>query len=143
MTSHPNSRTRRCPFPPVAHLHPQPASGRTLTPETPLQVKTFGLRSDRDAMAYLHQRAGFKLGKFALVIRHVEVRLKDESGPKGSPEVRCSISVHLDEAGCVIVEHGADSSRAAFDLAIDRVERAVRRLLQRRRSPRNHHHATR
>ncbi len=143
MSPNPNNPSRRVPFPPEGRVHPRNTSGRTTAQDTPLRIRTFGLRSDRGAITYLRQRVGFKLGKFALAIRHVDVRIKDENGPKGSPEVRCSITVHLDDAGCVIVEHGATTSRAAFDLTIDRTERAVRRMLQRRRSAWKHSASTR
>jgi ribosome-associated translation inhibitor RaiA len=135
MTRKGNAPVRRSAFPPASLVSNQGRVGPTRTTETPLRVKTFGLAADGASRAYIRTRAGFKLGKFALHIQSVEIRLKDESGPHGEPLITCALSVLLGAGGVVIVERAGQEARATFDVAIDVAERAVRRWIQRRRSP--------
>jgi putative sigma-54 modulation protein len=137
MKINPNKSLRRSTFSLEGTTPLNAPVGKTTAPETPYRIQTLGLRMDPEAQAYVRQRLGFKFGKFALSIRHIEVRVKDENGPKGAPTVRCGLTIYLDDLGTVIVEHGADSGRSAFDTTLDRAERAVRRLLQRRRDSRS------
>ena len=131
--ANPNATQRRLAFPSASRTPKLARSGRTLTAETPLRIRTFGLPATGQARAYVLQRAGFKFGKFALDIQGVEVRFKDESGPKGQPLVACTLTLPLVRGGLVVVERAADQIFAAFDTAVDVAERSVRRTLQRLR----------
>ncbi len=133
MKHNPNSAQRRSEFP-AARLQPrsQPV-GSTTTVQTPLWIRTFGLSGIPDARSYIRRHAGFKLGKFAFHIEALQVRLKNESGPKGAPLSVCTVTVKLGQAGVVVVEQASSSPMAAFDLAIDSAERSVRRTLQKQR----------
>lgn len=138
MRKNPNQPLRRTPFATAGDTSMGPRSGRTTTSQTPLHIQTPGVQLEPAALDYVRQRLGFKLGKFALQIRDIELRLKDENGPTGIPTVGCSILVRLDVAGDILVEHRSSTTRAAFDITLDRAERAVRRALQRRRELRLH-----
>lgn len=138
MRKNPNQPLRRIPFAVSGEASMEPRSGRTTTSQTPLHIHSPGVPLDPTAMDYVRQRLGFKLGKFALRIRDIELHLKDENGPKGTPTVGCSILVHLDAVGDILVEHRSSATRAAFDITLDRAERAVRRALQKHRDLRPH-----
>ena len=138
MRKNPNQPLRRTPFSITGDASMGPQSGRTTTSHTPLHIQTPGVQFDPTAMDYVRQRLGFKLGKFAFHIRDIELRLKDENGPTGTPTVGCSILVRLDAVGDILVEHRSSTTRAAFDITLDRTERAVRQGLQKHRQLRLH-----
>lgn len=129
-----NATLRRATFPPAPLRRPLPQEGKTPTDRTPLRTRVLGLRCSERVLAYIRRHAGFKLGKFALVIQELEIRLKDENGPFGPPVVRCRLAVKLEQGGVVLVEKDAPTVLAAFDAALDATEVAVRRTLQRNRT---------
>lgn len=121
--------TRRAPMGVAANLKPRNERGKTPAPETPLALRARGVEVDDELRAYIQKRVGFKLGKFALAIERTSVRLEDISGPKGAPARRCAIKATLSRHESVVVEVVDFDHRAAFDNAIDSLERAVRRTL--------------
>lgn len=129
-----NASLRRATFAPARLRVPLPLEGKTTTERTPFRTRVVGLRCSERVLAYMRRHAGFKLGKFALCISDLEIRLKDENGPIGAPVVRCRVSVKLDLGGLVLVEKDAPTVLAAFDAAIEAAEMAVRRTLQRTRT---------
>lgn len=124
-------QARRAPMGTEANERPKTERGKTTAPETPLTIRTRGVEVDDELRAYIAKRAGFKLGKFAPRIERTSVRLEDVAGPKGAPAQRCAITVSVSRHESVVVEIVDDNHRAAFDNAIDSVERAVRRALER------------
>ena len=124
-------KTRRAPMGVAANLAPRNERGKTASAETPLAVRARGVDVGDELRDYIHTRAGFKLGKFAPSIERTSVRFEDISGPKGAPARRCAIKVVLTRQESVVVEVVEHEERAAFDRAIDSVERAVRRTLDR------------
>lgn len=130
-SSRSNSSTRRAPIGVAANAKPRAAQGRTAAPETPLSVRTKDVDVDAALREYIAKRAGFKLGKFANAIERITVRFEDLNGPKkGAPADRCAIKVVISRHESVLVEVVEHEPRAAFDTAIDSVERAVRRALE-------------
>lgn len=125
-----NATERRASFEEVSADENGLAAGRTTTRQTPLAIRTKGVTLDDAERDYLRQRLGFKLGKFATKIRRILVRLADESGPTGAPQVACRIDVYLDPTRDIFVEQRHEAVRGAIDLAVDRTERAVRRQLE-------------
>ena len=107
--------------------------GRSTTQETPLQIRTRGTDVDDTLRDYMRRRAGFKLGKFALNIVQLTVRIEDVAGPNGAPMYDCCFVVLLLRRRKVVVAAGDATVRAAFDAAVEATERAVRRRLQRGR----------
>ena len=64
----------------------------------------------------------------------MSVRLADVNGPKGGVDKVCkAVATRLPS---VMVERRHQSARAAVDGTMDATERAVRKILGRRRSPR-------
>jgi putative sigma-54 modulation protein len=128
-----NAPQRRTAFPEEPSYASKASVGSTTAAETPVTIRGIGMTLDTAERAFIRQRLGFALGKFALRVRRVEVHLVDVSGPKGAPTCACRVSTLLDNAQDVYVEVQARSARAAIDTSIDRTERAVRRGLQRSR----------
>jgi ribosome-associated translation inhibitor RaiA len=128
-----NASQRRTAFAEEPSYASKASVGRTTAAETPVTIRGIGITVDPEERAYIRQRLGFRLGKFALGVRRVEVHLVDVSGPRGAPTRACRISALLDNSRDVFVEIQAASPRAAIDAAIDRTERGVRRGLQRTR----------
>jgi hypothetical protein len=92
---------------------------------------------DDPTREYFRSRVGFKLGKYALALTRISVRIEDVAGPKGAPAHTCRIKVVLPHYPQVVVSAADAIPRVAFDQAADATERAVRRLLGRgRRSER-------
>ena len=106
--------------------------GRSTTLETPLQIRVPVSDVNDTLRDYMRSRAGFKLGKFALSIVRLTVRV-EEAGPSGAPMYDCRFVAML-PGRQVVVNAREATVRAAFDSAVDATERAVRRRLQRGRA---------
>ena len=129
-------RERRHPFASSIPKAVKRTIGRSTTRETPLTVRARGTDLDDELEAYVRRRVGFKLGKYALFLSAVAIRFDNVAGPKGASAIACRIKVTLPNERQVVVGETDASPRAAFDVAVDATERAVRRLLQRRRGSR-------
>ncbi len=101
--------------------------------KAPFRIKTYGLSSDPTSGAYLNERIGFKLGKFATHVQGLEVRLRNASPAQDPPLVSCLLFVDLDAGEPVVVERFAMAAREAFDHAVGVAERLLRRRFQRLR----------
>ncbi len=84
----------------------------------------------------IDRRLAFALSRFAERIRSTEVQLADINGPRGGVDKRCTITVRIPGAGPVVIEDEDASFHAAVARAFDRLERAVARVLDRRRNTR-------
>jgi putative sigma-54 modulation protein len=80
--------------------------------------------------AWIHDRLGRQLGKFAPSIERIEVRFVDLNGTKGGLDRSCMVHVVLSALPPVVVEMQAATDHEAFDLAASRAERATRRNLE-------------
>lgn len=134
MAARGSRQARRAPMGTASTSKHKTERGRTTAPETPLAVRARGVEVDDQLREYIAKRCGFKLGKFAPRIERTSVRLEDISGPKGAPARRCAIKATLTRHESVVVEVVDYEHRAAFDNAIDALERAVRRTLERSKS---------
>lgn len=122
---------------PLAQQVPRPSkrtAGRTGAPETPVSIRVTGVTLDEDERAYIRQRLGAKLGKYAESIERVSVRMEDVNGPRGGVDQACSIKVVLSGLPSVVFEHQAASLKPAVTGALTGVERGVRRAVERRRT---------
>ncbi len=126
----PTSSKSRGPFAPTIAKAAKRQTGRTTTEQTPLAVRTSGLKLDPAERERIAARVGSKLGKFALHIERATVRLEDVNGPKGGPDKRCRIKVTLSGRPSLLVEKEGETVQAAFDVAIDAMQRVLRKALQ-------------
>ncbi|MGH9461914.1 MAG: HPF/RaiA family ribosome-associated protein [Vicinamibacteria bacterium] len=108
-------------------------AGRTDAPRVPANIRGFGVALGQDDRAYIRQRLGVKLGKYATSIERVSVRVKDVNGPRGGVDRVCRIKVVLSGLPSVVFQSRAPSLEDAINSALTGVERAVRRSVQRRR----------
>jgi ribosome-associated translation inhibitor RaiA len=109
-------------------------AGRTEAFQVPANIRVVGVELNQDDRAYIRQRLGMKLGKYAPSIERVTVRVKDVNGPRGGVDQLCRIKVVLSGLPSVVFQSRAASLHDAINGALTGVERAVRRRLQRRRS---------
>src|SRR5690606_13307277 len=90
---------------------------------------------DADARQRIHDRFGRKLGKFAPHIERASVRIFDVNGPRGGQDTACRVKVVLSGSASVVTEETASTAAAASDRAVDSVERAVRKAVERGDAP--------
>lgn len=83
----------------------------------------------------VERRVSFALGRFADVIRKVEVSLADVNGPRGGIDKNSRIVVLLKPAEEVVVEATDVTVMAAVDRTCYRVKRLVGRAVERRNEP--------
>jgi len=98
-----------------------------------VNIRVVGVELNQDDRAYIRQRLGMKLGKYAPSIERVTVRVEDVNGPRGGVDHLCRIKVVLTGLPSVVFQSQAVSVEAAINGALTGVERAVRRSVQRRR----------
>lgn len=98
--------------------------------ETRVEVRSLDGAVDEALQAWVHERLGRQLGKYATQIERVEVRFGDENGPKGGIDRACMVHVIVSSLPPIVVEMRAGEDREAFDLAAGRAERALRRSMQ-------------
>ena len=72
-------------------------------------------------------------------IRRVLVRLVDVNGPRGGPDKRCAVSVHLASGQEIVVRADHDCPYRAIDDAAGRLKRTVTERIRRTRMGRNWH----
>ena len=109
------------------------ASGRTDTLRTPAHVRVIGVDLDDEDRAFVRRKLGMKLGKFAMSIERVTVRVTDSNGPRGGVDQVCNVKVVLSGLPSVVVERRDVALQGAIAVALRATEQAVRRSLGRRR----------
>ncbi len=101
---------------------------------TPAYIRAVGAPVDAADREYLRRKLGRKLGKFEPAVERASVRIEDVNGPRGGIDKRCRIKVVLRGLPSVVVEEQHETLQAAMDGALARVERAVRRATEKRRT---------
>ena len=119
----------RAPFAEQTHSIDKRHAGRTEAFDTPLEIRNLDEAVDAALRAWVHERLGRELGKYAPHIERVDVRFGDENGPKGGIDRACMVHVVLSSLEPVVVEMRAGEDREAFDLAAGRVKRALGRTM--------------
>jgi ribosome-associated translation inhibitor RaiA len=122
---------KRAPFAATVARPDRRAGGRTWAPKTPLAVRTSGLAVGPDLRRRINRRLGWRLGKFAPRIERLTVRFEDVNGPRGGIDVACQIKAVISGLPSVVVTERAAQPVEAFDRAGQRVERVVRRAIDR------------
>ena len=87
--------------------------------------------------AYVERRLHFALGRFADVVKQVQVMLSDINGPKGGHDKQCRLRVDFKrQATPVLAEILHEDLRTSIDLTADRLGRAVARAVDRQSAQR-------
>lgn len=64
----------------------------------------------------------------------IEIQLVDVNGPKGGVDKECRVTLHLPGSAALHVAEATDHLFKSVDLARDRLENALKRELEKRRS---------
>lgn len=81
---------------------------------------------------YVERRLFFALGRFADVVKHVDVTLSEINGPKGGVDKLCLMRVGLKrQTKPVVADVLHEDLRTSIDLTADRLGRAVARAVDR------------
>jgi hypothetical protein len=131
-----NAPEKRSPLGTKPSARPKRARGRTTATETPLAFRVRDRNAPADLAEYVRDRAGKKLGKLAIDLDRLSVRLEDVSGPKGAPTHVCRVKAVLSLHESVIVSVADPDPRAAVDGGLEVAERAIVRALERARARR-------
>lgn len=100
-------------------------------PRTPINIRMSGVGASPDVLAYMRERIGRRLGKFAAHIQRVTLRFEDANGPRGGADKVCRVKVVLNGFDSILAEDQADTVRVAFDKASHRCVRALQKALSR------------
>jgi ribosome-associated translation inhibitor RaiA len=122
--------TTRQPFAEATDVPHDSRKGASDAAHTPLQIRSLDGAVAPALHAWIHERLGRQLGKFATQIERIEVRFADENANKGGIDHTCLIHVVLSALPPLAVEAVANEQREAFDLAAGKTERALKHSLQ-------------
>ena len=65
----------------------------------------------------------------------LEIHFVDNNGPKGGLDKECRVTLHIPGARSIHVEEAAEDPYKAVDLVRDRLEKALKREVERMREP--------
>ncbi|MFY9343204.1 MAG: HPF/RaiA family ribosome-associated protein [Planctomycetota bacterium] len=92
-----------------------------------------GVPDPDDLRAHLERRAAFSFDRFRNRIRSVRVRLRDDNGPRGGADKRCSLAIELVRGPRLFYEANDADPHAALDRVVDRATRGLVREIERAR----------
>lgn len=98
-----------------------------------IDITTQQVELDKNVSDQILRRLQFALSKFGHSIRQVQVHFSDLNGPKGGNDKKCSIKVKLVTTGEVMVQGVGKDIATTLSYSVERVGRAVKRELERRR----------
>ncbi|HET7584541.1 MAG TPA: CBS domain-containing protein [Gemmatimonadaceae bacterium] len=130
--SRPANRTKREPLASRVPKGSKATLGRTEAPLVPAHIRAMGVDLDPETRAYIRRKLGMKLGKFALAIERVSVRVRDVNGPRGGVDHECQVKVVLSGLPSVVARVQDAFWQVAIDRALTTVAQRVRRSLERR-----------
>jgi ribosomal subunit interface protein len=97
-----------------------------------IQIRSHKVDLPADVREYVRDRVAARLEKFAGKIVSVLVRFDDPNGHRGGVDNACQMDALLAGMPPVVVHERTEDLRSAVDLALDSLETAVRRHLERR-----------
>ena len=98
-----------------------------------IDITTQQVELDKNVSDQVLRRLQFALSKFGHSIRQVQVHFSDLNGPKGGNDKKCSINVKLVSTGEVMVQGVGKDIATTLSYSVERVGRAVKHELERRR----------
>lgn len=81
------------------------------------------------------RRVDFALRRLHWLVSTVRVRFADQNGPRGGVDKRCRIELAAPGKPTLVVTSTASEWRAAFEAALERAARTLRKARQRARRP--------
>jgi len=96
-----------------------------------LEIVSRGLSLSEALRNRLERRAQFALGRFAAVIRAVQVSLLDENGPRGGVDKRCRVLLSPRRGKPIVVEGCGDELQPLVDRTLERAGRTLARAVKR------------
>jgi ribosome-associated translation inhibitor RaiA len=116
----------------------KPTLAPTDADQTPVTIRAFDVAVTPEQRDEMRRKLGAKLGKYARRITRVCVRFDDVNGPRNAPGETCRITVGLTNLPDEVVESRGGDVMAVFLDAATRIERSVRRTLDRTRVTARH-----
>lgn len=101
-----------------------------------MDIEIRGLGSDRILAARVRRRLAAALRGLTVTPVTAAATFVDDNGPKGGPAIRCAVMLRLPHRPPVRVEAVALAPRAAFDGAVETLERQIDRYRDRHRDSR-------
>ena len=99
-----------------------------------IAIRTSAVTISESLRERLHDRLASSLERLGQRLNQVHVFFADVNGPKGGIDTICRIVVHVRRQSPLVVEDRHHDLAALADRAVDRVEFAVARRLERWRS---------
>jgi ribosomal subunit interface protein len=99
-----------------------------------IRLRGLGFETTPAIEEHTERRLRFAVGRFSDRIEDVTVRFEDVNGPRGGVDMACRVVARLRPGGAVRVEEREADLYSAIDRAADRIGRALRRELSRRRT---------
>ena len=94
-----------------------------------IQTQTQGFDLTDSIKEHVDQQLCFHLANFESAVMSVDVYLRDINGPKGGPDKKVLLRIHLSTGSTVAIERTRSDLYAAFTHAARQSKRAVRRSL--------------
>jgi len=95
-----------------------------------IQIRFIGIPNDPRERQAVERRVSFALDRIAPAIRRVTVALRDENGPRGGVDQRCTMHLVLRSGGRPIVVRSVDESVGkSVTTALERARRRLERRL--------------
>ncbi len=95
-------------------------------------IRTQNVRLSEALRDYIDRRLRLALGRFAPRLSRLTIRLADLNGPRGGVDKSCRLGASLIPQGNVLITTTDVSLHAAIDRAVERLDRALVRVLKRR-----------
>jgi hypothetical protein len=111
------------------------AAGRTHITETPLSIRTHGVKVPPGLRARMKLLLGTRLARFGPRIEHIGVRFEDVNGPRGGVDTVCRLDITVSGRPNVVVQARSHDPAVAMRRAVSSAEKTVSRALSRRGLP--------
>ncbi len=101
-----------------------------------LQVSGSNVKLDESILDHVDRRFRFALDRLESEVSSVSIKLGDVNGPKGGVDKQCKVLVKLASGGDLVLRERAEDIYLSVSRASDRVQRLVRRRIDRRKTRR-------
>ena len=102
-------------------------------------IRGVHLTLNDDLKAYVEKRLARVIERFADdEAAELEVMLKDINGPKGGVDKECSVTLRMPGSAGIHITETTEDIYQSIDLAEDRLVKAARREIDKKRLPTNH-----